>query len=184
MRLASGRTAVFGMWLMGATASNGAARLGLMVRRFAPRPADRDRGALLHALLDGGPSDLATGHHGGGDPPPDPAPGGGPDQWSRALCRPQGPHHRPVAGRRPPPRRRTPWPHTRAGGGQGNPGAVDARGPGVTPPGWPAGLIRAGLFEPHGLPGQELPLAVRLVPDHEDADLHRVSLAVAFGLAG
>jgi hypothetical protein len=46
------------------------------------------------------------------------------------------------------------------------------------------GSIRAWLFGPHGLPGQEFPCAVRLVPNHQHADLDRVGLAVAFGLAG
>src|SRR5882724_8074747 len=43
--------------------------------------------------------------------------------------------------------------------------------------------IRACLFEPHGLAGQEFPMAVLLVPHHQDAELDRVGLAITFALA-
>jgi hypothetical protein len=44
-------------------------------------------------------------------------------------------------------------------------------------------LIRSRRFEPNGLPGQQLPTPVLLVPDRQDAELHRVGLAVTFAFA-
>src|SRR6266850_2601276 len=44
--------------------------------------------------------------------------------------------------------------------------------------------ICSWLFEPHGLPGQKLPIPVLLLPDRQDAELHRVGLAVTFAFAG
>jgi hypothetical protein len=44
-------------------------------------------------------------------------------------------------------------------------------------------LIRAWFFEPNGLPGQQLPMAVLFVPDRQDAELHRVSFPVTFAFA-
>src|SRR4029453_18525638 len=41
--------------------------------------------------------------------------------------------------------------------------------------------IRCGLWEPHGLPGQQFPRALLLVPDHQDADLDRGGFPVTFG---
>ena len=42
--------------------------------------------------------------------------------------------------------------------------------------------MRASLVAPHGWPGQERPIAVRRVPDHQHAARDRVRLAVACGL--
>ena len=70
----------------------GAGRMGLVVRIVPPRQADRDRGALLHVLPDGGPSHLAARHRRRGDAPADAAGGsssalttGGPMSTPRAA---------------------------------------------------------------------------------------------------
>src|SRR4029434_3907153 len=44
-------------------------------------------------------------------------------------------------------------------------------------------LIRAWrLFESDGLPGEQLPIAILLVPHHQDANLHWIGFPVTFGL--
>jgi len=44
-------------------------------------------------------------------------------------------------------------------------------------------LIRSWLFEPHGLPRQQLPVSILFVPDRQDAELHRIGFAITFAFA-
>src|SRR5262245_6898878 len=66
--------------------------------------------------------------------------------------------------------------------GGGGPGAAPWALPGAEDEGFPR-LIRLWRFESYGLPCQELPISVLLLPDCQNAELHRVGLAVAFAFA-